>query len=323
MDMTPATHTETHTLSAETIKAEAKSLGFYACGLAHAEPVDAAHAAFFTRWLQAGRQADMAYMTRYADKRTDPSLLVENARTVVSVALNYFPSEKLPEDRPQLSWYAYGQDYHDLMREKLHSLLTRLQARYAPDLLQGRCFCDTAPVLERYWAWRCGLGWLGKHTQIVIPRAGSTFFLGELILTLPADRYDRPMPTQCGTCRKCVEACPVGALSDTEGLDARLCLSYLTIENRGGIPEEAARKMAPYFYGCDRCLRACPHLRHAVPTDEEALKPRRELLDMTAERWQQLTIEEYRALFKGSAVKRAKYEGLMRNLKAMNKTEEE
>lgn len=307
-------------LSAERVKAEAQSLGFYACGMAPAEPVDALHAAFFTRWLREGRQGEMAYMANYADKRTDPSLLVEGARTVVSVALNYYPGEKLPEDRPQLSWYAYGQDYHDLMRQKLQALLSRLQACHIPSgTLQGRCFCDTAPILERYWAWRCGLGWLGKHTQLVIPRAGSAFFLGELILNLPSDRYDSPMPPHCGTCRKCVDACPVGALSETEGLDARRCLSYLTIENRGEIPEEAAGKMAPYFYGCDRCLRACPHLSHATPTREEGLKPRKELLDMTAERWQQLTVEEYRALFKGSAVKRAKYEGLMRNISAMNK----
>lgn len=319
METTPFPHTETTLLSADTVKAEAKRLGFYACGMAPAEPVDARHAAFFIRWLKEGKQGGMAYMAHYVDKRTDPSLLVEDAHTVVSVALNYYPAERLPEGRPQLAWYAYGQDYHDLMRRKLQTLLSRLQSYHIPGTLQGRCFCDTAPILERYWAWRCGIGWPGKHTQLVVPRAGSAFFLGELVLNLPADRYDSPMQPHCGTCRKCIEACPVGALSETGGIDARRCLSYLTIENRGEIPAEAAGKMAPYFYGCDRCLHACPHLSHATPTEEEALRPRKELLDMTAERWQRLTVEEYRMLFKGSAVKRAKYEGLMRNIRAMNR----
>ena len=323
METASGTPAETYMLSAQKIKAEAQSLGFCACGLAQAGPVDTNHATFFAHWLQTGRHAGMAYMNRYTDKRTDPSLLVENAHTVVSVALNYYPPERISDEKPQLSWYAYGQDYHDLMRRKLHTLLERIQAEYAPGTVQGRCFCDTAPVLERYWAWRGGMGWMGKHTQLVIPQNGSAFFLGELILNLTADRYDRPMTMQCGTCRKCIEACPTGALTEGEGLDARRCLSYLTIENRGEIPAEAAAKMAPYFYGCDRCLRACPHLRHAVPTNEEGLKPRRELLDMTAEQWSHLTVEEYRALFKGSAVKRAKYEGLMRNLKAMNPPKEE
>lgn len=310
--------TATLVLSAEEIKAEAKSLGFYACGLAPAGPVDTSHTAFLARWLNRGQHAGMDYMNRHTEMRTDPAQLLEGARTVVSLALGYYPARQLPPDRPQLAWYAYGQDYHDLMRRKLHTLLERLQARQPSGTLHGRCCCDTAPVLERYWAWRCGLGWTGRHTQLVIPRAGSAFFLGELLLDQPADHYDTPQPSQCGECRRCLEACPTGALSDTDGLDARRCLSYLTIEHRGEIPAGAARKMSPYFYGCDRCLLACPHLRHAEPTQETALQPRPELLEMTAERWQQLTVDEYRALFKGSAVKRAKYEGLMRNIRAMN-----
>lgn len=319
MPITSGTHTERLFLSAETVKAEAKRLGFYACGIAPVQPVDSTHTAFFKQWLQEKRQGEMAYMENYSDKRTDPSLLVEDAHTVISVALNYYPNEKMPADAPQLAWYAYGQDYHDLMRHKLQSLLTGLQENFSPGTLTGRCFCDTAPILERYWAWRCGLGWIGKHTQLIIPHAGSTFFLGELILNLPADRYDSPLSSHCGTCHRCIDACPVTALSEHKGLDARRCLSYLTIENRREIPDDAAARMAPYFYGCDRCQLACPHLRHAVPTQEEELHPKKELLAMTAKDWQNLTIDEYRTLFKGSAVKRAKYEGLMRNIKAMNK----
>ena len=175
------------------------------------------------------------------------------------------------------------------------------------------------------------LGWIGRHTQLVVPRAGSAFFIGELLLNLPADTYDSPITsggttdnsdsfaTLCGTCTRCIDACPTHALS-TGGLDARRCLSYLTIENRGPIPDEAARKMYPYLYGCDRCLQACPHLRHAVPTQEPAFTPRPELLQMTKEDWRHLSVEQYRRLFKGSAVKRAKYEGLVRNLTALGLT---
>lgn len=305
-------------LSATQIKAEAARLGFSACGLAPAEPVAPQHAAFFKRWLGEGRQAGMAYMEGHEAKRLDPRLLVEGCRTVVSVALNYRPSTPIPDHKLQIAWYAYGQDYHDIMRQKLNGLLEALRHSTPEGTLQGRAFCDTAPVLERYWAWRCGLGWIGRHTQLVIPRAGSAFFLGELMLNLPADAYDAPFPTdRCGTCRRCIEACPTQALEEGRGLDARRCLSYLTIENRGGIPEEAAARMYPYFYGCDRCLRACPHLRSAPPATEPAFTPRPELLQMEEEDWMALDVERYQMLFKGSAVKRAKYEGLIRNLKAL------
>lgn len=208
-------------LSATQIKAEAARLGFSACGLAPAEPVAPLHAAFFKRWLGKGRQAGMAYMEGHEAKRLDPRLLVEGCRTVVCVALNYRPSTPIPDHKLQIAWYAYGQDYHDIMRQKLNNLLEALRHSTPEGTLQGRAFCDTAPVLERYWAWRCGLGWIGRHTQLVIPRAGSAFFLGELMLNLPADAYDAPFPTdRCGTCRRCIEACPTQALEEGRGLDA-------------------------------------------------------------------------------------------------------
>lgn len=310
------------TLSATRIKAEASRLGFYACGLAPAQPVAPAHADFFKNWITQGRRADMAYLEGHEEKRLDPCLLVEGCQTVVSVAMNYYPKETIPDDRLQLSWYAYGQDYHQVMRNKLQALLATLQESY--DGLSGRAFCDTAPVLERYWAWRCGIGWIGRHTQLVVPHAGSAFFLGELFLNLPADHYDSPLTTSnCGNCTRCIDACPTRALSPGQGLDARRCLSYLTIENRGAIPPEAARAMHPYFYGCDRCLKACPHLRMTRPTSEPAFSPHPELLAMKEEDWLKLSLEQYRTLFKGSAVKRAKYEGLMRNLKALCSGEKE
>ncbi len=317
-------------LSAAQIKAEALRLGFSACGLAPAAPADTLHAAFLRQWLAQGRQADMDYMARHEDLRLDPRLLMEGCRTVVSVILNYRPATPIPPDRLQIAWYAYGQDYHDVIRAKLQALLQALQQDFPDGTLQGRACCDTAPVLERYWAWRCGLGWIGRHTQLVVPHAGSAFFIGELLLNLPADTYDSPIAsggtgysdsfaTLCGTCTRCVDACPTHALS-AGGLDARRCLSYLTIENRGPIPEEAAQEMYPYLYGCDRCLQACPHLRHAVPAQEPAFTPRPELLQMTKEDWRHLSVEQYRRLFKGSAVKRAKYEGLVRNLTALGLT---
>ena len=317
-------------LSAAQIKAEALRLGFSACGLAPAAPANARHAAFFRQWLAQGRQAGMDYMARHEDLRLDPRLLMESCRTVVSVILNYRPATPIPPDRLQIAWYAYGQDYHDVVRAKLQALLQALQQDFPDGTLQGRACCDTAPVLERYWAWRCGLGWIGRHTQLVVPHAGSAFFIGELLLNFPADTYDSPIAsggtgysdsfaTLCGTCTRCVDACPTHALS-AGGLDARRCLSYLTIENRGPIPEEAAQEMYPYLYGCDRCLQACPHLRHAVPAQEPAFTPRPELLQMTKEDWRHLSVEQYRRLFKGSAVKRAKYEGLVRNLTALGLT---
>lgn len=310
----------THRLSAGLIKAEAERLGFFACGLAEARQVDDRTAARFRQWLQRGCHAGMGYMQRHADLRLDPRRLAEGCRTVVCALLNYRPAVCLPENRLQLSWYAYGQDYHDIVRGKLHSLLTALQQRYPA--LTGRAFCDTAPVLERYWAWQCGLGWPGRHTQLVFPHHGSAFFIGGLLLDLPADRYDRPATPHCGTCRRCIDACPTHAIGEDGQLDARRCLSYLTIENRGAIPAEAARKMPPYFYGCDRCLRACPHLQTAPPTREAAFAPRPELLAMTDGDWMRLDVERYRRLFKGSAVKRAKYEGLVRNLQAISQSRE-
>lgn len=307
-------------LSATQIKAEASRLGFYACGIAPAEPVSDDHRLYFEEWLQQGAHGSMEYLANYAPMRFDPRELVPGTRSIVSVALNYYPPEFMDEREGCLSWYAYGKDYHDVMKEKLHRLmaqiLDQIPEEQKAEMLPGRAFCDTAPVLERYWAWKAGLGWIGRNHQLIIPHAGSTFFLGELFLTLPVDSYDSPQKNHCGHCRKCMEACPTHALTP-EGFDARRCLSYLTIENRDEIPQWAAAHMEPCFYGCDRCQAACPHLRFAKPTHEESFQIRKELKDMTRRKWQQLSIEEYRELFRGSAVKRAKYEGLVRNIRSM------
>lgn len=310
-----STQETTQLLSAAHIKAEARRLGFSACGLSPAGAVAHSNARFFRQWSDRGQQADMHYMTRHTDKRLNPRLLVPGCRTIVCVALNYRPAQTIPQGQLQLAWYAYGKDYHNVMRNKLRTLYDTLCQTYAR--LSGRTFCDTAPLLERYWAEQCGLGWTGRHTQLVAPECGSAFFLGELLLSLPADSYDSPIPSQCGECRRCIDACPTKAISIQNGLDARRCLSYLTIENRGEIPATYASKLYPYCYGCDRCLKACPHLKASPATTEPDFAPKPELLAMTWRNWMELDEPHYQQLFSQSAVERAGFQGLKRNLEAI------
>ena len=309
---------EENILSSVWIKAEAERLGFSACGFAKAQPVDEGHRQFFHDWVQRGLHADMTYLERNMDKRSNPACLVEDCRTIISVALNYFPKTFIPAHQPQISWYAYGRDYHEVMKEKLQALLGTIQKQYSDANVTGRCFCDTAPIFERYWAWQCGLGWIGRNKQLIIPHAGSTYFLGEIFLNQQVDQYGIPMNDHCGNCMRCIEHCPTDALTLHKGLDARKCVSYLTIENRGEIPVEAASKMHPYVYGCDRCQQVCPYLKFAVPTHEKDFSPTSELLSMDWSSWKELTQESYQRVFKGSAVKRAKYPGLQRNVHALS-----
>lgn len=301
------------------IKAEASRLGFFVCGFARAEPVSEAMRRHYLGWLADGRNADMAYLGNNLYKRFDPRLLMPGVKTIVVVAQNYFPARRLPEGEPQIADYALGLDYHDIVKQKLRQLAATV------GIAEYRAFVDTAPVLERYWAVRAGLGWIGKNQQLIIPHAGSEFFLGELFVTVELSP-DEPLPNRCGTCHRCVDACPTHALNlpatcvegygDITRFNARLCLSYQTIENRGELTVGAKAAMGDTFYGCDRCQRACPWNRFAKPSTEPLLQPREELLAMTRQKWENLTEEDYRRLFKGSAVKRAKYEGLMRNIKA-------
>ena len=323
------------------IKAEALRLGFSACGIAKAEPVDAETAQAFRQWLRQGGHATMQYMENYEDKRLDPRLLMPGVKSIICVALNYAPSQPVKG----FANYAIGKDYHDIVKQKLYQLAQILAPLTPPlSLPQGggregafRAFSDSAPILERYWAMKAGLGFIGKNHQLIIPGMGSQFFLGELFVDIELEP-DAPCRQHCGSCHRCIDACPTGALAPltpplggspnlTESLPqggglegafhSSLCLSYLTIENRGAIPPEAASKMGHTFYGCDRCQQACPWNAKAKPTSEPLLQPTAELLSMNDEDWQQLSLEQYRRLFKGSAVKRAKYEGLMRNIKAI------
>ena len=310
-------------LTLEQIKAEAQRLGFSACGAAPAAPLAEWRIQQREQWLRQGCHGEMDYLERNEEKRRDPRLLVEGAQTVVSLALNYCPSHEFPQGTYRLARYALGKDYHDVMKARLLALMTALGLTPNVD---GRAFVDTAPVDEHYWAWRCGLGSLGRHTQLIIPHAGTYFFLGELVLTIPVEGYveapcyELPLGSfskACLHCQRCVNACPTGALSLERGLDARLCLSYLTIEKRGDLPDGTGAKMGEVIYGCDRCTEVCPHNIQAVPTQIPEFQPSEALLAMKPDDWKHLSVEEYRKLFKGSAVKRAKYEGLMRNIEAV------
>lgn len=289
-------------LSASEIKRRASQLGFAACGLARADAVDSAHAEAFGRWIGEGCNAGMEYMARHRDLRLDPRELHPWTKTVISLALSYRPViDSLSSSRAQISWYALGRDYHDVMRALMQQMG-----------VEGRICIDTAPILEKYWAMRCGIGFIGRHHQLVIPGQGSAFFLGEILSTHEADSYDQPHAGSCGQCHKCEQACPTGALREDGMLDARLCLSYLTIEHRGEIGIPHPHDGQTYIYGCDRCLRACPHIKGSPCQTHFPINPL--LAEMTDKDWHNLTEEQYRAVFKGSAVKRAKIEGLRRNI---------
>lgn len=264
-------------------------------------------------WLNQGYHGKMAYMANHFDMRVDPRLLVPGAKSVISLSYNYF-SEMRQKDlnAPKLSMYAYGQDYHRVLKKKLKSLLEAI--RTAAGKTEGRYFVDSAPVLERDWARRAGLGWVGKHTLLLNKKRGSYFFLAELVLDLELETDDA-VSDHCGTCSRCIDACPTDAIHP-QGyqLDATKCISYLTIELRDAIPEKFVDKMAGWMFGCDICQDVCPWNRFSIPHQEPAFLPAPKLLSMEEEEWMQLSEEVFNVLFDKSAVKRTKYGGLKRNI---------
>ena len=301
-------------VTSQRIKAEARRLGFFACGVAKAGRVSFAEEVALTNWLQAGRHGVMGYMARNVDKRIDPRRLMPGVKSIVCVAMNYAPENQHGTASYQFADYALGKDYHDVVKRRLRQLAESL------GLSRYRAFCDSAPVLERYWAVQAGLGWTGRNRQLIIPHAGPKCFLGELFLDVELE-CDAPMQSRCGRCRRCIDACPTKALTPTPSgetqLDARRCISYHTIENHGDIPPSVARRLGNRVYGCDACQDACPWNRFARPTAEAEFKPADAFLRMAKDDWRRLTEDEFRRLFKGSAVKRAKYQGLMRNIRAV------
>ncbi len=254
----------------------------------------------------------MHYLADNIEKRLDPTLLLPGARSIIVVALNYTPAKLPPPDEFQLAAYALGKDYHDVLKARLRQLVSTMSTQLPRSF---KIATDTVPILERYWAVQAGLGFIGRNHQLIIPHAGSMFFLGEIITTAKADRYDAPCQMSCGGCNRCLEACPTHALQP-DYFCSELCLSYQTIENRGPLSDQAKDKLGHTIYGCDRCQTVCPWNGHATPTDIAELQPSEGLLQMKRSDWQNLTVEKYKALFTGSAVKRAKYEGLMRNIEA-------
>lgn len=296
------------------IKEKAYELGFAACGMACVAPADT-EVAFFDRWIREGNHAGMKYMENYREIRLNPAGLLEGARSVISVALNYYPVRKLPPEVPHIAYYAYGKDYHDVVKDKLRQLWQFIQERAGGE---ARVFTDSAPLLERYWAWKAGLGWIGKNTNLILPGKGSFFFLGEIVTTLQLE-YDTPLENHCGNCTRCLDACPTGALFAPRHLNAGICLSYLTIENRGEIPVEQAASLGNRLYGCDTCQEVCPWNRFAVPTPVPEFQPNPALFSLDKERLMNFSRDEYNRIFAGSAVKRAKYEGLIRTIRHLKK----
>lgn len=318
-------------ICSQKVKAEALRLGFSACGVTPSGEVAEETSSHFTDWLHRGGNACMEYMNNYKDIRLNSNLLLDNCKSVICVALNYYPGKLLGNDQYQFAYYAYGKDYHDVMRSKLNELATAIRERCgfpSDGTVTTRSCVDTAPLMERYWAQKAGIGWIGKNHNLILPRMGSFVYLGELLMDCEADHYDQPMESHCGNCRRCIDACPGCAIHEDGFFDASRCLSYISIERRGDFNTDEAQLMghqsgqSPYIYGCDRCQLACPYNKLAKPNTTEELQPTEEFLGMTRDDWHNLSVTDYQRLFKGSAVKRAKYDGIKRNVDSAGTDEE-
>ena len=296
------------------IKAEAKRLGFAVCGIAKAGIVPPEEIKRYTEWINNGNHGTMSYLERNCDKRENPALLVPGCKSIVSVAMSY-AQPAAPKTHLHLSRYAQGKDYHKVVKERLHALLKSINEATGAN---GRAFCDSAPVLEHYWAEQAGIGRVGINRQLIIPGLGTFFFLGELFIDQEAEADTPIHRNPCINCNRCIINCPTGALTKT-GFDARKCLSYLTIEHRGDLPENIGEKMGKCFYGCDRCNASCPHNGNDEQETAKELLPSEELAAMSDEEWFALNEERYDKLFKDSAVERAGYAQLMRNINEIKK----
>lgn len=291
------------------IKNKACELGFSATGIAPAQQVQEETALAFKTWISKNGNADMLYMENNSDKRLNPQLLVEGARSVIVVALNYFPQQTQNADQPQFSYYAYGEDYHEVLKEKLNNLYAYINNEITS--ISGRCFVDTAPILERYWASQAGVGFIGKSNMLIIPQKGTFFFLGLLITDLELE-YDSPMKQRCGSCTRCIDNCPTKALSPYY-LDSKKCISYLSIENRNDIPDSYSQQFGKQVYGCDICQKVCPWNRFASPTHIKEFTPKEIIMRIDPSMLKSMKQEDFSRYFKGSPVKRTKFSGLKRN----------
>lgn len=292
------------------IKQEAKRLGFDFCGISKAEFLEE-EAPRLEVWLKAGMHGKMEYMENHFDKRLNPTLLVEGAKSVVSLLYNYYPEQTQVNETPKISKYAYGYDYHEVIKEKLKEFLNTLQEKIGD--VNGRAFVDSAPVLDKVWAKKSGLGWIGKNANLINKQNGSFFFIAELIIDLDLE-YDGPIQDYCGTCTKCIDACPTEAIVEPFVVDGSKCISYLTIELKDAIPSEFKNKMDNWAFGCDICQDVCPWNRFSTPHHETQFNNQTGLLNLNTNEWHDMTEETFNKVFKHSAVKRTKYKGLKRNL---------
>ncbi len=294
------------------IKQAAHSLGFMQVGIAEATELTE-EAKRLEAWLNKGYHGSMGYMENHFEKRIDPRKLVDHAKSVITLSFNYFPTQvQIDPEAPQLAKYAFGKDYHIVVKDKANLLLNDIRTRVGD--ISGRAFVDSAPVMEREWAKRSGIGWFGKNTLIIHPREGSFYFLAVIILDLELD-YDAPMSDYCGRCRRCIDACPTDAInSDGYIMDGSKCISYLTIELKNELPEVFRKDMKNWMFGCDICQDVCPWNRFSKPHNEPEFEPHPQLLQMTKTDWEDLTQETFQTIFKHSAVKRTKYAGLQRNI---------
>lgn len=294
------------------IKAEALRLGFAQCGISKAAFLEE-EAPRLENWLKQSMHGTMQYMENHFDKRLDPRLLVDGARSVISLTLNYYPEETQHDpEAPKISKYAYGADYHVVIKDKLATLLAYIQENIGE--VSGRAFTDSAPVLDRAWAKKSGLGWIGKNSNLIAKKTGSFFFVAELIIDLDLE-YDENIQTDhCGSCTRCLDACPTDAIIAPAVVDANKCISYLTIELKDQIAPQFSGKMENWMFGCDICQDVCPWNRFSVPHAVEEFKPKPGLLEMKKGDWQDITQEVFSTIFKNSAVKRTKFQGLTRNI---------
>ncbi len=292
------------------IKTEAKRLGFLSCGVSKAGFLEE-EAPRLEKWLNQNRHGEMQYMENHFDKRLDPTKLVEGSKSVISLLLNYFPSEQQNPDSYKISKYAYGTDYHFVIKDKLKSLLHFIQEEIGE--VHGRAFVDSAPVLDKAWAARGGLGWIGKHSNLLTQQVGSFYFIAELIVDLELE-YDTPVTDHCGTCTACIDACPTQAIVEPYVVDGSKCISYFTIELKNEIPGEFQGKFDEWMFGCDVCQDVCPWNRFSKPHREPLFDPHPELLSFTKKDWEEITEDVFKKVFQKSAVKRTKLSGLKRNI---------
>lgn len=300
------------------IKSISSQLGFDYCGIAPARVLDE-DARRLEGWLQKGMHGSMQYMENYFDMRIDPGKLVPGAKSVITLLLNYFPSQLQPENDTKISKYAYGQDYHEVIQTKLKLMVEMIQQEIGS--VNGRGFVDSAPVLERAWARESGLGWIGKNGNVLTRQQGSFFFIATLIVDLALEYNDAYVKDYCGSCRKCIDACPTEAILEDRVVDGSKCISYFTIELKEAlIPDNMQGSFSNWMFGCDTCQDVCPWNRFSKPTTEKAFTPIAEILNFTTRDWEEMTEQSFRQIFRHSPLKRSKFKGIKRNLKFLQQT---